>query len=97
MQQDVLTFVRFSLLLPLSAETMPRVGQNHIYAVYVRYGWQENHQKYGHIRCTYTVLANPIYDRMFSDFPAKKHRIYILYMVMVMVMANPTHAPCNFE
>jgi hypothetical protein len=37
-----------------------RVGQNHIYTVYVRYFWQGNHQKYGHIRCIYTVLANPI-------------------------------------
>ena len=36
-----------------------RVGQNHIYTVYVRYFWQENHQIYGHIRCIYTVLANP--------------------------------------
>ena len=23
------------------------------------YSWQENHQGYGHIRCIYTVLANP--------------------------------------
>ena len=25
----------------------------------IRYFWQENHQLYGHIRCIYTVLANP--------------------------------------
>jgi len=37
-----------------------RVGQNHIYTVYIRYFWQGNHQIYGHIRCIYTVLANPI-------------------------------------
>ena len=36
-----------------------RVGQNHIYTVHVRYFWQGNHQIYGHIRCIYTVLANP--------------------------------------
>ena len=36
-----------------------RVGQNHIYTVYIRYFWQGNHQIYGHIRCIYTVLANP--------------------------------------
>jgi len=36
------------------------VGQNHKYTVCVRYFWQENHQIYGHIRCIYTVLANPI-------------------------------------
>ena len=39
-----------------------KVGQNHIYTVYVRYIWQGNHQIYGHIRCIYTVLANPILD-----------------------------------
>jgi hypothetical protein len=34
-----------------------RVGQNHIYTVYIRcfYIWRI----YGHIRCVYTVLANP--------------------------------------
>jgi hypothetical protein len=40
---------------------MCRVGQNHIYTVYIRYFWQGNHQIYGHIRCIYTVLANPTY------------------------------------
>jgi hypothetical protein len=38
-----------------------RVGQNHIYTVYIRYFWQGNLQKYSHIRCIYTVLANPTY------------------------------------
>jgi hypothetical protein len=36
-----------------------RVGQNHIYTVYVLYFWQGNHQIYGHIRCKFTVLASP--------------------------------------
>jgi len=40
---------------------MCRVGQKHIYTVYIRYFWQGNHQIYGHIRCAYTVLANPIH------------------------------------
>jgi len=31
----------------------------YIYTVYVRYFWQRNHLIYGHIRCIYTVLANP--------------------------------------
>ena len=26
-----------------------------------RYFWQGNYQIYGHIRCMYTVLANPIH------------------------------------
>ena len=34
-----------------------RVGQNHIFTVYIRNFWQGNHQIYGHIRCKYTVLA----------------------------------------
>jgi hypothetical protein len=36
-----------------------RVGQNHIYTVYVRHFRQENHQIYGCIRYMYTALANP--------------------------------------
>jgi len=40
-----------------------RVGQNHIYTVYIRYFWQRNHQIYGHIQCIYTVLANPTYEQ----------------------------------
>jgi len=35
-------------------------GRTHIYTVYIRYFWQGNHQIYGHIRCIYTVLANPM-------------------------------------
>jgi len=52
--------------------TMCRVGQNHTYIEgwpepYIdRYGvytvfWQGIHHAYGHIRCVYTVVANPIY------------------------------------
>ena len=52
-QQCVYKLVRRCFLL------MYRVGQNHIYTVYIRYFWQGNHQIYGHIRCIYTVLANP--------------------------------------
>jgi hypothetical protein len=45
-----------------ACELMSRVGQNHIYTVYIRYFWQGNHQIYGHTRCIYTVLANPTYE-----------------------------------
>jgi len=38
---------------------LPRVGQNHIHTVYARYFWQGNYHIYSHIRCIYTVLANP--------------------------------------
>jgi len=40
---------------------MPRVGQNHIFTVYLRYFWYGNHQTYSHLWCIYTVLANPTY------------------------------------
>jgi hypothetical protein len=52
---------------------MFRVGQNHIYTVFVRYCWQENHQIYGHIRCIYTVLANPRYVRCHASILALGH------------------------
>jgi len=35
-----------------------RVGQNHIYTVYIRYFWLGNHQIYGVYIRIYTVLAN---------------------------------------
>ena len=38
-----------------------RVGQNHIYTVYIRYFWLGNHQIYGVYIRIYTVLANPTY------------------------------------
>jgi len=44
---------------------MARVGQNHIYTVYIyvfiRYFWLGNHQIYGVYIRMYTVLANPKY------------------------------------
>jgi len=30
--------------------------------IYIRYFWQGNHQIYGHIRCIFTVLANPTHS-----------------------------------
>jgi len=47
--------------LSLGRYSISRVGQNHIYTVYIRYFWQGNHCIYGHIRCIYTVLANRKY------------------------------------
>jgi hypothetical protein len=40
---------------------MSRVGQNHIYTVYIRYIWLGNYQIYGVYIRIYTVLANPIH------------------------------------
>jgi len=33
----------------------------YVYTVYIRYSKQRNHHTYSHIRCAYTVLANPMY------------------------------------
>ena len=65
-----------------------RVGQDHTFigiTVYVRYFWQGNHHTYGHIRCVYTVLANP--SHMGSA---------VLFRVWaVCFLALPTHVhPC---
>jgi hypothetical protein len=61
---------------------MPRVGQNHIYTVYIRYFWQGNHQMYGRIRCIYTVLANPAHS--LKQITTNYNKTALL--------ANPTHA-----
>ena len=50
-----------------------RVGQNHIYTVCIRYFWQGFHHIYGHIRCIYTVLANPTHAQY------KVYKIYKVY------------------
>jgi hypothetical protein len=36
-----------------------RVGQNHIYIVYIWYFWQGNHQIYGHIQCMFYGSGQP--------------------------------------
>jgi len=43
----------------ISKLLMTRVGQNHIFTVYIQYSWQGNHQICGHNTCIYTALANP--------------------------------------
>jgi len=47
---------------------MCRVGQNHIYTVHIRYFWPGNYHIYGHIRCIYTVLADPIHETWIMSF-----------------------------
>jgi len=58
---------------------MNRAGHNHIYTVCIRYFWQGNHQIYGHIRCIYTVLANPMYEVM-KDETTGLNRCMYTYM-----------------
>jgi len=48
-----------------------RVGQNHIYTVCILFFWQGNHRIYGHIQCTYTILANPTYTCQYMACVAK--------------------------
>jgi len=53
-----------------------RVGQNHIYTVYIRYFWQGNHQIYGRIGCIYTVLANPSHIQCIHTALANSSKMY---------------------
>jgi len=58
--------------------------------VYIRYFWQGNHQIYGHIRCIYTVLANPIYT------PLCELQVRVQWMLplrMVMSVYTPLCEP----
>jgi hypothetical protein len=68
-----------------------RVGQNHIYTVYVRYFWQGNYQIYGHIRCIYTVLANPIH----TVFLAENSQNAGSYTVYIHCSSQPYVSGCQ--
>jgi hypothetical protein len=48
----------------------------YVFTMYIWYFWQGNCHTYGHIRCTYTVLANP----NVLWFPCLKYRIYTVYI-----------------
>jgi len=61
-----------------------------LYTVHIRYYWQGNHQIYGHIRCIYTVLANPRYtqpvhlqakNHCFSISRPSAHKCYIVILM----------------
>jgi len=56
-----------------------RVGQDHIYTVYIRYFWQGNHQIYGHARCipVYGSGQPYVYDRISDKTPAQ-NTVYTL-------------------
>jgi hypothetical protein len=47
------------VLVQPTLDISSRVGQNHIYTVYIRYFWLGNHQIDGVYVRIYTVLANP--------------------------------------
>ena len=48
-------------LLDYSCLGLARTIHLYVYTVYIRYFWQGTHHTYGHIRCRYTILANPIH------------------------------------
>jgi len=77
-----------------------RVGQNHIYTVYIRYFWQRNHQIYGHLRCIYTVLANPTYFlsvKQQSDTLARTFRRRAKLHASSCTSHNLQHVPCQLR
>jgi len=43
-----------------------RFCQSHSYTVYIGHFWQGDQQMYGHIRCRYTVLANPMHTAWYK-------------------------------
>ena len=82
-----------------------RVGQNHICTVCIRYLRQGNHQGnhhlYGHIRCIYTVLANP---RITVILVPSVHRIWqesfrnrLLSVHAEFFLANPICFECRLQ
>jgi len=52
-----------------------------IYTVHIRCFWQGDHHIYGHIRCIYTVLANPIYMRCIYGTSGREITIYTVIYV----------------
>jgi len=38
---------------------LDKITHTYVYTVYIQYFWHEIYHTSGHIRCTYTILANP--------------------------------------
>jgi len=76
----------------VGAAIINRVGQNHIYiyiyTVYIRCFWQGYHQIYDHIRCIYTVLANPRYTVFWQANPEIYGHIRCIYSVLAGKLPN---------
>jgi hypothetical protein len=79
-----------------------RIGQNHIYMVYIRYFWQGNYQISSHIRCIYIrfwptlslwdgcsrVLSPSLYCN-FAGLARTVHKLYTLCMTAYLVFPLP--------
>jgi len=73
-----------------------RVGKNHIYTVCILFFWQENHQIYGHIRCIYTVLANPTYTHtVYTHNVYGAHHVYAHRTPYMTVYSYARNYPCS--
>jgi len=68
-----------------------RVGQNHIYTVCIWYFWQGNHQIYDHIRCIYTVLANPNYVARVQKLKTSVPVLSLICFLVSPVQREPMH------
>jgi pullulanase/glycogen debranching enzyme len=75
---------------------MSRVGQNHIYSVHIRYFRQRNHQIYGHMRCTYTVLANPRNVSLPDGGGVTKQRAGVILVNLISVIILVPFFYCDF-
>ena len=81
-------------MLFIKSAQILRVGQNHIYMVYIRYFWQRNHHIYGHVRCIYTVLANPTNTREIKGM--KRDVLFKLCQLVAYKQYSATHSlPTN--
>ena len=66
---------------------MTRVGQNRIYTPYTTVYLVISLPKIPYVHRIYMVLANPIYDRISGDFPAKK-TVCTPFIFMVLASSN---------
>jgi hypothetical protein len=72
-RQPSLLSVLLILLVQYLSSIVHKLGWPEPYiSRYIRYFWQGNHHTYSHIRCVYTVLANPVYVRCCFPFCSKR-------------------------
>jgi hypothetical protein len=55
----------------------------YLYTVFIRCFWQGNHHIYGHIRCIYTVLANPTHHTCSFTLGTMRFLTHFAYVMHV--------------